>query len=158
MVVYKQLSIIDHDSFVDFLCKIDATFTPHLSEKTDIASYSAKILTLGNVIAAIDDSISGSAIVGAICFYDNDISEYKSYISMVGVDKCYTGKHIATQLINEAVKKIEESGMTLIGIHTNNPVAYHVYIKAGFHLVSKENSVPVRYYLELKSNNQHRNR
>jgi len=154
MVIYRQLSTIDHDKFVDFLCRIDTTFTPHLSEKTDIISFSKKILTLGNVIAAIDELTSESLVVGAICFYDNDKSNFRGYISMIGVDKRYSGKHIATQLINEAVKKIVESGMISIGIHTNNPVAYHIYIKAGFNLVSKDNSIPVRYYFEFSPNNQ----
>lgn len=143
-IEYSFLDIENKADFVCFLQEINSLFVPALDTKTDLTSFSNKILTLGHVLVA---SLNGIAI-GACCFYTNDFINNKAYISLLGVKPAYSGQHVATEMLSLVVKYIKSTKMRTIAIHTNNPIAKHIYEKNGFVVLYSEQTDPVRYYLE----------
>lgn len=143
-IEYSYLKSEDEANLICFLQEINHFFTPTLDTKTDLFFYSKKILTLGHVLAAIENN----KIIGACCFYINDRIHYKAYISLLGVTSAFSGRHVATHMLSMVTEYIKSSEMKTIAIHTNNPIAKHIYEKNGFVVLSSEGKDPVRYYLE----------
>lgn len=145
-IEYSYLDIEYKADFVCFLQEINSLFVPALDTKTDLTSFSNKILTLGHVLVAK----SNDTIIGVCCFYTNDLTSYKAYISLLGVKSAFSGRHVATEMLSMVTEYIKSTKMKTIAIHTNNPIAKHIYEKNGFLVLSSEGKDPDRYYLEKR--------
>lgn len=130
-------------SLREFLEEIDKDFTPPLSLKVDLDEFVDKIMDKAELIILNGDK---GLIDGLVVLYCNDIVGRKGYISLLGVRKSIRNQGIANRLMIQAINKARESGMQFLGIHSNNPVALHLYKKIGFNKMSGEG----REYLELQ--------
>lgn len=125
----------------NFLKDIDEDFSPCLSSKVDFEEFVLKIQNHAELI--VDKAV---ILRGLVVLYCNDVSNYKAYISLVGIRREFRGMGIARKLMIEAIQKAKDNGMKIIGIHSNNVVALNLYKSLGF--VTKE--FGEREYLELK--------
>lgn len=142
----KRITAADKNLFLCFLEEIDNLFVPHLSSKQPLNCFCDKILDLGNVLVVEVEQ----TIVGAICYYTNNKQNLLAYVSLVGVKTDYSGQRIATCLVREMILDASKQGMKVVGIHTNNTIALNLYLKCGFEIISSDNSIPTRFYLERK--------
>lgn len=85
-------------------------------------------------------------ICGLIVLYCNDFINKKAYISLVGVAAKYRNKGIAKTMMEKAIQVAASSGMKIIGIHSNNSIAIHLYKKLGFKIIEPGE----RAYMELE--------
>lgn len=125
----------------NFLKDIDEDFFPCLSSKVDLEEFVEKIQNHAELI--VDKTV---ILRGLVVLYCNDFSNYKAYISLVGIRREFRGMGIARRLMIEAIQKAKDNGMKIIGIHSNNVIALNLYKSLGF--VTKE--FGEREYLELK--------
>lgn len=105
-------------------------FIPKLSEKTDIAVYSKKI---------IENSITFEAwvneeLVGLIAAYFNDVKNHSGYITNVSTLNKYAGKGIASQLMKMCIGYACEHKFREISLEVfnKNTTAIMVYKKNFF--------------------------
>ena len=132
--------MINEANLFDFLSEIDEDFSPHLSTKVELHQYVVKIQRYAELVIDEDRILRGLVVL-----YCNDTINYKAYISLVGVRKCFRGKGIARKMMTEAIQIAKDKKMKIIGIHSNNKVALKLYKTLGF--VTKE--FGEREYLEL---------
>ena len=132
---------VDVDKIFIFLVHINSAYNPPLDAKVDLRQYAEKILN--NAILLVD--VVGEDIVGMVVLYCNDENTKKAYIPLVGVLPVYQHRGIASRLMKGAIAFVREQGYKLIGIHSNNMVAVHLYSKLGFTV--KDDSE--RKYMEL---------
>ena len=125
----------------NFLKDIDEDFTPCLSSKVDLELFVEKIQNYAELV--VDETV---ILRGLVVLYCNDFSNYKAYISLVGIRREFRGMGIARRLMIKAIQKAKDNGMKIIGIHSNNVIALNLYKSLGF--VTKE--FGEREYLELK--------
>lgn len=113
-----------------FLHSVDKCFPIPLSQKTDLYELSEKLLEKGRVFVACEDN----NIIGIVGEYANDEKSKKAYISVVAVLPEYSGKGIATTLIDNAMDYAKSNGMEKIFLYTHktNEGAIHMYKKLGF--------------------------
>ena len=119
---------VSKDAFCRFITKISDDFVPPLLPRIDIDDYYAKLKSFATVVVCMDED----SIVGLAATYCNNRDTKMAYTPLVGVDKNYRGRHIATELMEKTIACAKHSGMKKIGIHTNNPHARDLYIKCGF--------------------------
>lgn len=132
----------DKCSLLRFLKEIDNDFSPSLSEKVVLSDYVDKILKKAClVIESYKDDICG-----LIVLYCNDFINKKAYISLVGVAPKYRNRGIAKMMIEKAIHIAANKEMEIIGIHSNNSIAIHMYEKFGFKIIEPGE----RVYMELK--------
>lgn len=140
---------VSKDTFCRFVTKISDDFAPPLLPRIDIDDYYAKLKSLATIVLCMDEEY----IVGLAATYCNNRETKMAYTPLVGVDKDYRGRHIATELMEITKVCAKQSGMKKIGIHTNNPHARDLYIKCGFmqKIGGYLSDIQVeRYYLEIE--------
>lgn len=125
----------------NFLKDIDNDFSPCLSSKVNIEEYVTKIMNNAELVVDINQALRGLVVL-----YCNDTVNHKAYISLCGVRKEFRGKGIARNLMIKAIEIARNSGMKILGIHSNNIVAIKLYKSLGF--ITKE--FGEREYLELE--------
>lgn len=83
---------------------------------------------------------NGSNLIGLICAYLNNESK-EVYIPYVCISKGYTGKGLASELINIIFTHCKESNFRKISLEVrkNNIPAITLYTKKAFHIVKVEN-------------------
>lgn len=129
------------EQFYDFLCRVDNDFLHPLSSKVNLREYARKLADTAYVsFTAKDDKI-----IGCVAMYCNDLSTMCAYIPLVGVDKDYRGQHLSKALMNSAISIARGRGFKKIAVHTENDIAYNLYLSLGFVLVIDG----PRKYLEL---------
>lgn len=137
----------DKEKLKCFLEKINNYFPIPLIERTDISNYTDKVLEKGYAIAYQEKE----EIMGVILFYANNITTKEAYISLLGVNEKYQGKHLASNLLKEAFEIIKQNGMEKIKLYTHktNERAKKLYEKYGFVNVKsdREHSVCYERYL-----------
>lgn len=121
---------VSKDAFCRFITKISDDFVPPLLPRIDIHDYYAKLKSLATIVVCMDED----NIVGLAATYCNNRDTKMAYTPLVGVDKDYGGRNIATEMMERTKIYAKQSGMKKIGIHTNNPYARDLYIKCGFKL------------------------
>lgn len=131
------------DELLEFLIRIDSDFRPFLSQKVVLADYVCKIQSKAELIMEWD----GKELAGLTVLYCNDSDRQFAYISLVGVSSFCRGRGIASKMLQSAVQIVSTREFRLLGIHSNNPIAIHLYKKFGFKEISKEGD---RVYLELE--------
>jgi ribosomal protein S18 acetylase RimI-like enzyme len=85
---------------------------------------------------------------GFIAYYKENF--YKGFIWFVVVDEAYRGRGYAQKLVNYALDDLKKQGATTVWMvtRTNNFIAQHVYEKAGFKEVWRDEKY-IRYEREL---------
>ena len=129
------------DKIYIFLAHINSEYNPPLDTKVELHQYAEKILN--NAVLFVE--MVGDDIVGMVVLYCNDDNTKKAYIPLVGVLPTYQHRGIASKLMKEAISLVREQGYKLIGIHSNNMVAVHLYSKLGFTVEDDSE----RKYMEL---------
>ena len=132
---------VDIDKICIFLALINNEYNPPLDTKVELRQYAEKILNNAILLVEMIDE----NVVGMVVLYCNDENTKKAYIPLVGVLPTYQHRGIASKLMKEAIAFVREQGYKLIGIHSNNMVAVHLYSKLGFTV--KDDSE--RKYMEL---------
>lgn len=142
----KKLALSDRDLFLQFIKSVDKEFTPSLSSHVDLNRFANKVLTVGHVISIINNN----KISGSIAFYANDMITFKGYISFIATSNSMRNQGIASSLISLVIDEMRNSGMTCVGIHTNNPIASRIYQRLGFKVIYSQ-TYPnyIRQYLEM---------
>lgn len=132
---------VDIDKICIFLALINNEYNPPLDTKVELRQYAEKILNNAILLVEMIDE----NVVGMVVLYCNDENTKKAYIPLVGVLPTYQHRGIASKLMKEAIAFVRVQGYKLIGIHSNNMVAVHLYSKLGFTV--KDDSE--RKYMEL---------
>jgi ribosomal protein S18 acetylase RimI-like enzyme len=130
------------DKLLNFLRKVDHDFSPSLSSKVNLADYVKKISEQAKLIIRYSTE---REIIGFAVLYCNDTNEMKAYVSLVAVSKDHRSKGHASDMMQEAIRHVRDSGYNSIGIHTNNPHAMSLYKNLGFKIISGTD----RVYMEL---------
>lgn len=112
----------------------DADFVAALSARVAIPAYAQKI---ANKTVRFE-AWSNEKLVGMVAAYCNDHLTHLAHITSVSVLKEWTGKGIATNLIERCVEHAKAVGMHLIGLEVaaDNMPAIKMYEKSGFVAVS----------------------
>ena len=149
MIYSTDFSSVSKDAFRRFITRISDDFVPPLLPRIDIDNYYTKLSSLASTVFCVEDE----NIVGLITTYCNNMDTKMAYTPLVGVDKDYRGRHIATEMMERTKIYAKQCRMKKIGIHTNNPHARDLYIKCGFKLIRGGYSPDIqteRYYLEVE--------
>ena len=131
------------DILLEFLIRIDSDFRPPLSQKVALMDYVCKIQSKAELI----QEWIGRKLAGLTILYCNDSDRRFAYIALVGVDSSYRGKGIASKMLQISIRTVRTRGFRILGIHSNNPIAIHLYKKLGFREISRDGD---RIYLELE--------
>lgn len=108
----------------------DADFVPPLSGRVDIKDYALKIASN----ATRFEAWSGDELIGLVAAYCNDRVKRVAYITSVSLLKEWTGKGIATRLLDQCIEHARVSGMRQISLEAAqaNTPAINLYEKSGF--------------------------
>lgn len=131
------LSIKDKSKVASYLEMVKNDFIPELgsriNERSDVSSldfYAKKILDLGVVVCCeVEDVMSGLVVI-----YVNDSKDKNAYIPLLSVRSNYSGKGIASKLINKAESIAVTNKMKRIKVKTwqSNAPAISLYTKLGY--------------------------
>lgn len=142
MKTVKIELLTDQNELKSYLNEVDRDFETPLSNKTDIATFSTKIIDNGKVYAVKENN----KISAIICFYCNDYIENKAHLPILSTKKEARGKGYARLLINEMTKLCKEKEMKYIYCDSVNPIAISLYKSLGFIEYKKEKN---KSYLKL---------
>ena len=137
---------MEKSMLMKFFRKIDKDFDPILSHKIDLDSFCEKMLKNANFFVSYADD---GEIKGLVAIYANNFESHYSYIPLVAVDSHFRKQGIARTLLSQAIDYVRCLGkdkINCIGIHTNNPIAFHLYKELGFCLKDESQN---REYLEI---------
>lgn len=141
--------LVGFDDFVSFLTAVEQDFVPPLLRRIDINEYYTKCRKNATfAVCRRNDEIIGLAV-----FYCNDTVKKKAYVTLFAVKREYRGHGIAKILLGNIADFSRQLGMEVVGLHTNNELAYKVYLKSGFELqetIELPDLNLKRYYLEKK--------
>lgn len=142
----QKVKTLNKSVLLKFFHKIDNDFNPSLSHKTNLDSFGEKILKNAKLFVSYTDD---GEIKGMVAIYANNFESHYSYIPLIAVGSDYRKQGIARALLVQAIDYVRGLGkgkINCIGIHTNNPVALHLYEELGFCLKDESQN---REYLEL---------
>ncbi|CAN5786999.1 hypothetical protein BH11GEM2_BH11GEM2_06880 [soil metagenome] len=128
-VRYRHNASTERDVAEHLQC-CDASFIPHLSERTDLPDYARKIASKAERFEAW----STDRLVGLVAAYCNDRTERIAYITSVSVLQEWTGRGIARRLVDDCVAHARGVGMTRIALEvfSDNLPAIRLYEGRGF--------------------------
>ena len=112
-------------------------FNPPLTDKVEFCDFIKKITEKAVLITQKSDN----KLVGLTVLYCNNVKERKSYISLVGVLKEYRGLGMAKNMLNKAITYARKQNFTVLGIHSNNPIAILLYQSLGFRIIENGDRV-----------------
>lgn len=126
-----------------FLENMNNEFPIPLTQRVDIEEYVNKVIENGYVVVCLEEQ----KIIGAILFYANNKEEKQAYISLLGIDSNYRRNHIATHLLDEALKIIKDAKMQKVKVYTHktNEGAKTLYRKNAFEEVESDREHSVCY-------------
>jgi ribosomal protein S18 acetylase RimI-like enzyme len=128
------------------------TFVPSLDSYVNINEYSKKIFEQAILFTKFD----GDKLVGLVAVYDNPTEQF-GWITNVSVDPEYSGKGIATELLNRCYKYFETKKYfsIFLEVFVNNEKAIKLYIKQGFtNYKIKENKMILKQQLTKRDYNK----
>ncbi len=128
-ISYK-ISTATYGQVLDHLLKCDEYFIPKLSDKTDIAAYSAKIVQ--NCV--IFEAWKNEELIGVIAAYFNDETGNTGFITNVSTLKEFSGKGIASTLLKQCIDHAEKNNYKEIRLEVSrsNDAAIALYKKYDF--------------------------
>ncbi len=115
MLQYRNCAPAEQAALTQLLHQLDESFPIPLSHKTDLSSYSAKLLNLGIAYGAWEEE----QLVGLCGFYANDMQTKKAYVAVLGVAPEQQRKGIARGLLTGALEQCRRAGMELCCLHTH---------------------------------------
>ena len=119
------------------LITCSSCFVPSLDSYVNIDDYSKKIFEQAILFSKFDND----KLIGLVAAYDNPTEKF-GWITNVSVDPNYSGKGIATELLNECKKyfEIKKYFSIFLEVFVNNERAIKLYTKQGFiqHKTQKE--------------------
>ncbi len=129
MIEYKTDTASVNDVFLH-LSSCNENFEPSLDKKVNIETYSKKIAQLSTTFEAWVEN----NLVGLVGTYFNDEQNRKGYITNVSTLKEYSGKGIASNLVNNCVEYANRNGFSEISLEVNadNRRAIKLYEKFNF--------------------------
>jgi ribosomal-protein-alanine N-acetyltransferase len=115
------------------LNQCDRDFTPPLSSRVDLLSYSGKLFENAVSFEAWEDS----TLVGMVCAYLNDMRTRTGFITCASVLKGYRGKGVASKLLEMCLEHARKHsfGKIKLEVSASDCPAMHLYSKAGFEVV-----------------------
>jgi N-acetylglutamate synthase-like GNAT family acetyltransferase len=104
-------------------------FIPNLNSYVNIDDYSKKIFEQAVLFSKFDNN----KLIGLVAAYDNPTEKF-GWITNVSVDPNYSGKGIATELLDECKKYFETKKYfsIFLEVFVNNEKAIKLYTKQGF--------------------------
>ena len=136
------------------------TFVPSLDSYVNVNEYSKKIFEQAILFTKFD----GDKLVGLVAAYDNPTEQF-GWITNVSVDPEYSGKGIASKLLNKCYKHFENKRYfhIFLEVFLDNKKAINLYFKQGFikHKI-KENKMILKqeikrdYNKELQDTSDHK--
>ena len=141
---------LKYNEFLDFLKKIDNSFSPKLSEQTTLSEYAKKLIKNGYIITAIIDN----KIAGLIAGYINNELTKEAFISLVYVDKKYRRQNIASNLMRAFIDKTKEKKFKIISLECNktNTNALSFYQKFNFQIINNTHPIKLKLNKQLQEN------
>ena len=139
-ICYK-ISTATFDDVLQHLVKCNENFIPALNEKVDIKAYSQKIAKNSITFEAwINDELSG-----LIAAYFNDGEKKKGFITNVSTIKAYSGKGIASQLMEMCISYgvRHKFGEITLEVFQYNKSAIQLYKKYGFHQTGDKDNLVI---------------
>jgi ribosomal-protein-alanine N-acetyltransferase len=132
-ILYKQ-STADAGEVLTHLSRCDENFFSKLCKKTDIPTYSTKIVQNSITFEAWDND----TLVALLAAYFNDKENKKGFITNVSTVKDFTGKGIASNLMNRCIIYAEENSFSeiVLEVSVENTSAVNFYKKFNFIQVS----------------------
>lgn len=133
----ELVQVKKHDDIYNILIKFDKIFDPPISKWRELKAFSRKLEELANVYAAK----SGEEILGFTAFYANDYINNTAFGLFFGVLPRIRNKGIGHLLIDVAVRKAKEQGITKfkIEVYKKNVNAINIYKKIGFSFLAEKN-------------------
>jgi len=130
----------------------DADFVPPLNGRVEIKDYAKKIANY----ATRFEAWSGSKLVGLVAAYCNDQEKRRAYITSVSVLREWTGKGIASRLLNQCIEHVKASGMRQVSLEvaSGNTSAIKLYEKGDF-IMDKANATFISMNLNFISGEEH---
>ena len=128
------------------------TFVPSLDSYVNVNEYSKKIFEQAILFTKFD----GDKLVGLVAAYDNPTEQF-GWITNVSIDPEYSGKGIATELLNRCYKYFETKKYfsIFLEVFVNNDKAIKLYIKQGFtNYKIKENKMILKQQLTKRDYNK----
>ena len=128
------------------------TFVPSLDSYVNVNEYSKKIFEQAILFTKFD----GDKLVGLVAAYDNPTEQF-GWITNVSIDPEYSGKGIATELLNRCYKyfKTKKYFSIFLEVFVNNDKAIKLYIKQGFtNYKIKENKMILKQQLTKRDYNK----
>lgn len=149
------LNTASEADIIKHLWACDADFKPPLSSRTKINNYAKKIMSK----ATRFEAWSNGRLVGFVAAYYNGLENHIVFITSVSVLKKWTGKAIATRLINQCIEHAKASGMRQIDLEvaSDNTSAIRLYEKSGF-VTDPVNAAVMTMHLYLESRDRHHDR
>ena len=114
----------------------DKDFSPNLSAKVNIETYSEKISTRARTFEAW----SGTKLVGLVAAYMNDSTTRTGFITSVSVVKEFAGHGIASALLDHCLARSRKMGMEAVRLEVSlqSRDAIHLYENFGFSEISRQ--------------------
>ena len=140
--IYKNLKVgkeqLNLQILKDYLQKVDNSYNPPLSSRTDLTMFAEKLVKYADfVVAKIDDKIAG-----LMAYYANDTESKQAYITSVSVLEAYRGNGLASKMLDAVIDDIASKSFKKVCVRTEvyNHSAINLYNKHGFVIEQKENS------------------
>lgn len=137
------------DKVFTHLLKCNENFIPELADKVDVVAYSKKIVE--NAIT-FETWIKGE-LVGLIAAYFNDSENHSGFITSVSTVKEYSGKGIASQLMDMCMLYAIKNNYHEISLEVSakNIRAIQLYEKYNFlQTFAKDDLIIMKKYLRNK--------
>lgn len=147
MVFDYKIGNISFDVFSTFLNEVEQDFVPPLLSRIDTNAYFEKLSKYATLIGCYYKN----ELVGLSASYDNNLESKLAFVTFIAVKSAFRGNNIASNILSMLEKHAKDSGMTIVGIDTNNEVAKLCYLKNGYTLKEQHRLTEynlTRYYLE----------
>ncbi|UFH59363.1 GNAT family N-acetyltransferase [Sulfurovum mangrovi] len=121
------------------LLKIKDYYIPSLSEQvSSLENYAEKLANNAQTFIAQDEGDD----IGIVSMYCNDLETKVAFISTFGVKINYSGKNVAKELLNSALKHLNKIDFRIVNLEVNqyNERAIQFYKKNGFTVIEKRNN------------------
>lgn len=128
------------------LQKSDHQFFPPLSSRVNLEVYARKLASFADNYEAWDNE----ELIGIISAYMNNQQEGVAFISNVSVLAPYTGKGLASRLLDDFLvdAKAKKFNKIMLEAHEENRPACLFYLKKGFNVVENNQQI-VKMFLEI---------
>ena len=132
------------------LKECNENFIPPLDQKVNLHEYSKKIFEKAITFEAWADK----TLVGMVAAYFNDIENLSGYITSVSVDKNYTGKGVAHELMKSCIEYARKNNFLQIKLEVaeGNLKAIQLYKKFDFAAIEMKDTM-VKMKLTINNSN-----